>query len=269
MGKPVIEIELIYPDAIVPTRATEGASGYDLHAYDPKLKDGLQLAMLPGDSLKIGCGFKMAIPEGYEGQIRPRSGLFVKYGVTVGNSPGTADSDFRGEICVLLHRLRPNVLNDSNTRAEPFLINQGDRIAQMVIAKTEIALPWVGVKKLDQTARGEGGYGSTGQSADFKRAMAEGQVKALEPVTSPPPSEFTKEKEQMQMLSIPPSLQPVFRALTPAQRKRILENFGDPLDVLRKIEDMQDLSEVEAASTDKDALTYSEAFDHLYPEIIR
>ena len=100
----------------------------------------------------VSTGLFVEIPSGYEAQIRPRSGLAAKKGVTVLNSPGTIDADYRGEIKVIL-------VNLSN---ETFVINDGERIAQMVIAKHERA-EWVGVASLNETERGQGGFGSTGQ----------------------------------------------------------------------------------------------------------
>ena len=100
----------------------------------------------------VPTGLFIALPEGYEAQIRPRSGLAAKHGITVTNAPGTVDADYRGEICVLL-------VNLSN---EPFTINPGERIAQMVIARYE-KVEWEQVEVLDETERGTGGFGSTGR----------------------------------------------------------------------------------------------------------
>ena len=99
----------------------------------------------------IPTGLHIALPEGYEAQVRPRSGLALKHGLTVLNSPGTIDSDYRGEVMVLL-------INLSDT---DFIVNDGERIAQMVIAKHEQG-EWIKVEELDETERGEGGYGHTG-----------------------------------------------------------------------------------------------------------
>ena len=100
----------------------------------------------------IHTGLKIALPEGYEAQIRPRSGLAAKYGITVLNSPGTIDADYRGEIGVIL-------VNLSNTS---FTIQPGDRIAQLVVAKFE-QIDWLPMNELSDTKRGEGGFGSTGK----------------------------------------------------------------------------------------------------------
>ena len=130
----------------VPFYATELSAGMDLKAAieEPIELDSLCRAMIP-------TGLYIALPEGYEAQIRPRSGLAAKHGVTVCNSPGTVDADYRGEIKVIL----------VNLSKEKFVINPGERIAQMVIAKYE-KIEWDEVEVLDETERGAGGFGSTG-----------------------------------------------------------------------------------------------------------
>lgn len=110
------------------------------------------ITLKPLERMLIPTGLYIALPVGYEAQIRPRSGLAIKYGITVLNTPGTIDSDYRGEVCVIL-------VNLSN---EDFVINQGDRIAQMVIAKHEQA-EWENVEVLDNTDRGTMGFGHTGR----------------------------------------------------------------------------------------------------------
>jgi dUTP pyrophosphatase len=115
------------------------------------LNQDVQLA--PGQRALIPTGLRLAIPQGFEGQVRPRSGLAARHGITVLNSPGTIDSDYRGEICVIL----------INLGSEPYTISHGDRIAQLVIAPTTRA-ELVEVESLDTTERGEGGFGSTGVS---------------------------------------------------------------------------------------------------------
>ena len=131
----------------LPEYATYGASGMDLKANttEPIVLGPLERQMIP-------TGLYIALPEGYEAQVRPRSGLAAKYGVTVANSPGTVDADYRGEIKVIL-------INLSN---EKFVVNPGDRIAQMVIARYE-RVEWEEVATLDETERGEGGFGHTGK----------------------------------------------------------------------------------------------------------
>jgi dUTP pyrophosphatase len=129
-----------------PRPATPGAAGSDLRAA----VDG-ELVLAPGARELVPTGFCIAIPEGYEGQVRPRSGLALRHGITLPNSPGTIDSDYRGELQVILQ----------NTGGEAFVVKRGDRIAQLVIAK----LPRVvvdEVESLDETERGQGGFGHTG-----------------------------------------------------------------------------------------------------------
>jgi dUTP pyrophosphatase len=132
--------------AILPEYATEASSGMDLLAF----VNG-SVTLMPSDRILIDTGLYIGIPEGYEAEIRPRSGLAHKFGITVLNAPGTIDSDYRGEIKVLL----------INLGREPFTIKKGDRIAQMVF-KRVIRANWVEVEKLPETVRGEGGFGSTG-----------------------------------------------------------------------------------------------------------
>jgi len=132
--------------AALPQYATPCSAGVDLRAAisEPIVLKSLQRAMVP-------TGLYMAIPEGFEGQVRPRSGLAAKRGVTVLNTPGTIDADYRGEIKVIL----------VNLSADEFVIEPGERIAQMVFARHEKA-EWEEVESLDETSRGEGGFGSTG-----------------------------------------------------------------------------------------------------------
>ena len=129
-----------------PSYATEYSAGMDLKANidQPVILGSLDRAMIP-------TGLFIELPEGYEAQIRPRSGLAAKHGITVTNAPGTIDADYRGEICVLL----------VNLGHEPFIINPGERIAQMVVARHE-RVEWVPVDDLEQSERGAGGFGSTG-----------------------------------------------------------------------------------------------------------
>ena len=131
----------------LPTYATKASSGVDLMAALDT-----PVTLEPMERKIIHTGLKIALPEGYEAQIRPRSGLAAKYGITVLNSPGTIDADYRGEIGVIL-------VNLSNTS---FTIQPGDRIAQMVVAKFE-QIDWLPMNELSDTKRGEGGFGSTGK----------------------------------------------------------------------------------------------------------
>lgn len=131
----------------LPEYQTEFSAGMDLRA---ELEE--PLIIQPLERKLIGTGLFMELPSGFEAQIRPRSGLALKYGVTVLNTPGTVDSDYRGEIKVLL-------INHSK---EPFQVNDGERIAQMVIARHE-QIGWDLGENLNETSRGTGGYGSTGK----------------------------------------------------------------------------------------------------------
>jgi dUTP pyrophosphatase len=130
----------------MPAYATEGAAGMDVVAAVD-----LPVMLAPGARMAVPTGLAMAIPHGFEVQVRPRSGLALKHGLTVANAPGTIDSDYRGEVKVLL-------INLGN---EPVLIERGQRIAQLVVAPVTRAAIMV-VDSLDTTARGEGGFGSTG-----------------------------------------------------------------------------------------------------------
>ena len=131
----------------LPEYATSLSAGLDLRADIEK-----PVTLLPMERKLVGTGLYMALPPGFEAQVRPRSGLALKHGITVLNTPGTIDADYRGEIKVLL-------VNLSN---EPFVINEGERIAQMVVAKHEHA-EFTLVSELDETERGEGGFGHTGK----------------------------------------------------------------------------------------------------------
>ena len=130
----------------LPAYATELSAGMDLRANIDE-----SITLNPMERRIIPTGLYFALPPGYEAQVRPRSGLAFKHGITVLNSPGTIDADYRGEIGVLL----------INLSTEPFVITEGERIAQMVIARHEQGQVEV-VEELDQTERGEGGYGHTG-----------------------------------------------------------------------------------------------------------
>ena len=132
----------------LPGYATAGAAGLDLQAA---LRENEQITLKSGERGLVPTGIALQLPKGYEAQVRPRSGLALKHGITVLNSPGTVDADYRGEISVLL----------VNLGQEPFVIERGLRIAQMVIAPvTQVEL--VEVARLGLTRRGAGGYGSTG-----------------------------------------------------------------------------------------------------------
>ncbi len=130
----------------LPEYATLGAAGMDLRA---SIEESIVLEA--GARIFVPTGLYVEIPEGYEMQIRPRSGLAAKRGITVLNSPGTIDSDYRGEICVILY----------NSSTEDFVIERGERIAQAVVASYQ-RVEWSSVEELTSSQRGEGGFGSTG-----------------------------------------------------------------------------------------------------------
>ena len=131
----------------LPAYATEGAAGMDVVSAE-------EVTIAPGARHAVATGIAVAIPPGYEIQVRPRSGLALKHGITVPNTPGTIDSDYRGELKVIL----------INHGSEPFAIARGDRVAQLVLAAVTRAA-WNEVGELDETRRGAGGFGSTGGHA--------------------------------------------------------------------------------------------------------
>ncbi|HIT49386.1 MAG TPA: dUTP diphosphatase [Candidatus Coprenecus stercoripullorum] len=131
----------------LPAYSTEMSAGMDLRA-----DIDAPLTLYPMQRIMVPTGLRIELPAGYEAQVRPRSGLAAKSGITVLNSPGTVDADYRGEIMVIL-------INLSET---PFVINRGDRIAQMVVARHE-RVEWEGAESLEDSLRGEGGFGSTGK----------------------------------------------------------------------------------------------------------
>jgi dUTP pyrophosphatase len=131
----------------LPAYATSGAAGMDIVSAEA-------VSIAPGARHAVATGLSVAIPEGYEIQVRPRSGLALKHGITVPNTPGTIDSDYRGELKVIL----------INLGEEPFAIARGDRVAQLVLAPV-VQAAWDEVAELDATERGEGGFGSTGGHA--------------------------------------------------------------------------------------------------------
>ena len=133
----------------VPRQQTSGAAGVDLAAALP---DGRVVEIAPGARELVPTGLAIALPEGYEGQVRPRSGLAARHGITVLNAPGTIDADYRGEVMVIL----------VNHGSEPFPIRRGDRVAQLVVAPV-CAVEFVEREQLDDTERGDRGHGSTGR----------------------------------------------------------------------------------------------------------
>ncbi|MEM1424385.1 MAG: dUTP diphosphatase [Planctomycetota bacterium] len=147
----VLHICTLRDTAVVPEYKSEHAAGMDLSAAPA---DGLPVTIPPGGIAKIPCGFSMALTPGYEAQVRPRSGLASKFGVTLPNAPGTIDADYRGEVVVPL----------INLGSQAFVVEPGMRIAQMVIAPVAHATVVVvdDAQQLGATARGAGGFGSTG-----------------------------------------------------------------------------------------------------------
>lgn len=143
-----IRVQCVGPVPVpLPSYQTSGSAGLDLHAAL-----AVPVTLAPGCRHLVPTGLALAIPEGYEGQVRPRSGLALKHGLSLVNSPGTIDSDYRGQVAVIL----------INHGTEPFTIEPLARIAQLVLTRVERAeLQWV--ESLDETERGAGGYGSTGQ----------------------------------------------------------------------------------------------------------
>lgn len=144
---PRVEILKLRPDAVVPRYMTEHAAGLDLSAAIDA-----PVTLAPGERAGIDTGIAIALPTGFEGQVRPRSGLALKHGITLVNSPGTIDADYRASIRVIL----------INHGQESFTVEPGQRIAQLVIAPVTQA-ELVEVSQLSETARGAGGFGSTGR----------------------------------------------------------------------------------------------------------
>lgn len=135
-------------DLPLPAYATAGAAGLDLAAA----VEG-ERVLAPGERALVPTGFRIELPAGYEAQVRPRSGLALRHGIVLPNAPGTIDSDYRGELRVILW----------NTGAAPFVLRRGDRVAQLVVAPVARAL-WVPAETLAETSRGAGGFGHTGRS---------------------------------------------------------------------------------------------------------
>jgi dUTP pyrophosphatase len=148
-------LERTAKDLPLPARQSLQAAGFDLHANITE-----QVIIKKGEYVLIPAGIKIALPFGYEAQLRSRSGLALKHGVAVLNSPGTVDADYRGEIKVLL----------INHGAEDFTISRGDRIAQMIIAKVEM-VDFIETDDLPESCRGEDGYGSTGTRCGARCAL--------------------------------------------------------------------------------------------------
>ena len=139
-------------DLPLPTHASPGSAGFDLRAaLDGVDGAGGEVVLRPGERLLVPTGLVLEIPPGWEGQVRPRSGLALRHGVGVVNAPGTIDSDYRGEVGVIL----------INLGEAPFTLRRGDRIAQLVISRVE-TVEWEEADRLESSGRGGGGFGSTG-----------------------------------------------------------------------------------------------------------
>ena len=147
MGDTAVRVMRVRPDAQLPKYMSDGAAGMDLAA-----SLDTEVTIAPGQRALVGTGLAIALPRGFEAQVRPRSGLAAKHGVTVLNAPGTIDEDYRGEIKVIL----------INHGDEPFVVKSGERIAQMVIAPVARVTP-VEADSLDGSTRGAGGFGHTGR----------------------------------------------------------------------------------------------------------
>ena len=146
MTRPILQLQCCHPGATIPKYQTTGAAGMDLHACLDTDR-----IVEPGSIETIQTGIIIALPSGYEGQVRPRSGLASKYGITLPNAPGTIDEDYRGEVSVPL----------INLSQKPFTIQHGVRIAQLVIAPV-VQCEIITAETLESTERGVGGFGSTG-----------------------------------------------------------------------------------------------------------
>jgi dUTP pyrophosphatase len=150
-GGPIVAVKVLPHGRGLPLPAyeTAHAAGMDLRAAAP---EDAPIVLRPGDRHVVPTGLAMAIPPGFEGQVRPRSGLALRHGVTCLNSPGTVDADYRGEVMVILINLGP----------EDFIVRRGERIAQLLISPVSRA-SWEEVAELKHSARGAGGFGSTGR----------------------------------------------------------------------------------------------------------
>lgn len=149
MSRLTVSIKRLRPaaDIPLPTYMTSHSAGMDLYA---DIRD--EITLNPGERSLVPTGIAISLPDGYEAQIRPRSGLALKFGVTLVNSPGTIDADYRGEIGVIM----------INLGIEPFTVKRGERVAQMVVARYQ-RVQWDELDDLDETLRGTGGFGHTGR----------------------------------------------------------------------------------------------------------
>jgi dUTP pyrophosphatase len=150
MDKIVIKVKRLggyAEDVELPKKQSAGAAGFDVRAANPE-----PIELEPGQRTAVPTGIALAIPPGCEVQVRPRSGLALKHGIILPNSPGTIDSDYRGELKVIM----------MNLGERPFMVKAGDRIAQLVVGRV-IDADWVEVEDLEETERSDGGFGSTGR----------------------------------------------------------------------------------------------------------
>ncbi|MGC9518666.1 MAG: dUTP diphosphatase [Desulfuromonadaceae bacterium] len=146
MNSVEVEIKCMHPNSRTPAYETEHAAGMDLRAHLEQ-----ELRLYPGERVLVETGIAIALPQGYEAQVRPRSGLALKHGISLLNSPGTIDADYRGEIKVVL----------INHGSEVFKVSNGDRIAQLVVAPVS-RVEWKETTELNRTVRADGGFGHTG-----------------------------------------------------------------------------------------------------------
>ncbi|MEL6584210.1 MAG: dUTP diphosphatase [Pseudomonadota bacterium] len=153
VGVQITRIESADPDIPLPQYESAGAAGMDIYANFGLDRRKKGVTLMPGGRALIPTGIRLAIPRGFEAQVRPRSGLALRNGITVANAPGTIDSDYRGQVGVIL----------INLGRETFEVNHGDRVAQIVLAPVT-RMEWVETDNLDETERGSGGFGSTGLS---------------------------------------------------------------------------------------------------------
>jgi dUTP pyrophosphatase len=150
-----VKVKKLHPDAVIPAYATEGSSGFDLVALE-------DVYIAPGYTKLVRTGLSVAVPTGFELQVRPRSGISLKTPLRIANAPGTVDSDYRGEVCIIITNTDGSGYEEWEYMSKDYKITKGERIAQGVICpiiKAEIEV----VDDLDATERGEGGFGSTGK----------------------------------------------------------------------------------------------------------
>jgi dUTP pyrophosphatase len=150
----IVNIKKLHDGAIIPKRGTDLASGFDLHAFDVSEPGKVHIHMvMPGDRVLVRTGIAVGMPSGMEAQVRPRSGMALKYGITVLNTPGTVDADYTGEVGVIV----------INHGTRPFHIFRGDRIAQLVFTPVHHDVELQETNELTETLRGSGSYGHTGK----------------------------------------------------------------------------------------------------------